>query len=174
MPETMIRAARSTDVDRLRQIEADSGRRFLEFGIDVAPFGTFSREVLLAAVSTGALHVLVDDTDVAIGFAYCERLGPDGGSLHLHEIDVVPGRQGEGLGRRLLEHVVEVARAEGCRQVTLTTFRDVPFNAPWYVRRGFVVLPDDELPPWLRSIRESETAAGLDVQPRVAMARSVR
>jgi hypothetical protein len=52
--------------------------------------------------------------------------------------------------------------------VTLTTFRDVPWNAPFYRRLGFEVV--DELPSGLAAIRAHEAMAGDDdFGPCVAM-----
>jgi len=53
--------------------------------------------------------------------------------------------------------------------VTLTTFEDVPWNAPLYRHLGFRELRDDELGPGLRAIRDRETAHGLDPARRVSM-----
>jgi GNAT superfamily N-acetyltransferase len=53
--------------------------------------------------------------------------------------------------------------------VTLTTFQDVPWNAPWYSRRGFRVLRDHELTPGLRRRRSLEEAQGLPAELRVVM-----
>jgi len=53
--------------------------------------------------------------------------------------------------------------------VTLLTFRDIPWNAPYYARLGFVPLADEMLPPGLRALREAEGAAGLPLTARMAM-----
>jgi hypothetical protein len=63
------------------------------------------------------------------------------------------------------------ARARGHAAITLTTFRDVAWNGPWYARNGFAVVDDPDQEPELRAIRASETARGLDALPRVAMRR---
>jgi RimJ/RimL family protein N-acetyltransferase/N-acetylglutamate synthase-like GNAT family acetyltransferase len=94
------------------------------------------------------------------------------GAAHLHQVSVRPECERAGIGTALLLEVVEWASGRGFPSVSLTTFRDVPFNAPWYQRRGFLVLGDDELGPELAAIRAYERARGLDVAPRVAMRRS--
>ncbi len=55
--------------------------------------------------------------------------------------------------------------------LTLTTFAEVPWNAPYYRRLGFRVLDDAALTPGLRAIRAHEAALGLDAWPRVCMRR---
>lgn len=52
-------------------------------------------------------------------------------------------------------------------------FRDVPWNAPYYGRLGFSVVPDPELGQGLRRIRDAEALEGLDAWPRVAMRRAL-
>jgi len=56
--------------------------------------------------------------------------------------------------------VCDWARAEGYGAVTLTTFRDVPWNGPFYRKLGFQ--PVEELSPELAGIREHEKAIGDD------------
>lgn len=59
---------------------------------------------------------------------------------HLEEIDVVPEHAGNDLGRRLIRAVIAQTREAGLARLTLTTFRDVPFNAPFYARLGFRIV----------------------------------
>lgn len=61
----------------------------------------------------------------------------DARRLHIDEIDVTPGHQGQGIGRRLLEAAADWARAKGLSALSLTTFRNIPWNAPFYARVGF-------------------------------------
>ena len=53
--------------------------------------------------------------------------------------------------------------------VTLTTFRDVPWNAPYYERLGFRSLSETELTPELAEVRAREAEPGLDPETRVCM-----
>jgi hypothetical protein len=65
------------------------------------------------------------------------------------------------------------AAGRGVPALTLTTFRDVPWNAPYYARIGFRVLVEAELTQGLRGIRDAEAAHGLDRWPRVCMRREL-
>ena len=78
-----------------------------------------------------------------------------------------------GIGRALVEHAAGRAAAEGLAALTLTTFADVPWNAPYYARLGFRVLAEDDLTPGLRAVRAAERERGLDRWPRVAMRRGL-
>jgi len=51
--------------------------------------------------------------------------------------------------------------------LTLTTFRNVPWNAPFYARLGFEKMTT--LTPELRRKREEETAHGFAYETRCAM-----
>jgi hypothetical protein len=53
--------------------------------------------------------------------------------------------------------------------VTLTTFRDLPWNAPFYQRMGFIVLTDDSLDPHLREALQAEIAHGFPAERRCTM-----
>ena len=87
------------------------------------------------------LLVAVDDRDQAIGFALLARHGD---RAHLQELDVDPDHKGRGLGRELVAACVAWANRHGLTTLTLTTFRDVPFNAPYYARIGFVPFADTD------------------------------
>jgi N-acetylglutamate synthase-like GNAT family acetyltransferase len=97
------------------------------------------------------------------------------GNMHIEQVSVHPDSARRGLGRALIEHAAVRAVAEGASALTLTTFVDVAWNAPYYAARcGFRTLGEDELTPGLREIRRSEAAHGLDRWPRVCMRREVR
>jgi GNAT superfamily N-acetyltransferase len=93
------------------------------------------------------------------------------GVAHLVEIDVHPEHGRRGLGRRLVNAVCRWAATNGYSCVTLTTFRDVTWNMPFYARLGYEEIPQEELSPALRSVIDDETRRGLDPRRRVAMRR---
>lgn len=63
------------------------------------------------------------------------------------------------------------ARAANFRQASLTTFRDVPFNAPFYARLGFEPMPLDTAPQALNAKFQAEVPDGIDPASRVLMVR---
>jgi len=95
------------------------------------------------------------------------------GCLHVEQLSTDPGSARRGLGRSLLEYAARRAAADGLPALTLTTFAQVPWNAPYYVRCGFRVLDDSEVTPGLRAIRRREAETGLDRWPRVCMRRDI-
>ncbi len=74
---------------------------------------------------------------------------------------------------RAAGQMAERAAAAGVPAVTLTTFADVPWNAPYYLRCGFRVLDDAEVTAGLRAIRQREASIGPDRWPRVCMRRDL-
>ncbi|WP_152083336.1 GNAT family N-acetyltransferase [Enterobacter oligotrophicus] len=88
-------------------------------------------------------------------------------SLFIVELSVHLDWQGKGAGRQLISCVADTARTLGLTSLTLTTFRDVPWNAPFYARLGFEMIA--VLTPELHQKREEETAHGLAYESRCAM-----
>lgn len=163
---TRIRPARPDELRLVLELEDVAGVRYADAGLPPDLEGLSLEGVTLAQARGLLWMVLVDEAPV--GFALCwDR--PD--ALHLRELDVHPSWMGRGLGRALVEHVATRAMRRGLSQITLTTFRDVPWNAPLYRRWGFVELSPAELPPWLRSIRDEEDLGELRRWPRIAMSR---
>ena len=107
--------------------------------------------------------------DVVVGFAQVELIDRDG--VHLEEIDVHPEHGRRGVGTKLVLHVCRWAAGNAYSSVTLTTFRDVLWNMPFYARLGFGVVPPDQLSVALRAVVEDETRRGLDPSRRVVMTR---
>jgi len=93
------------------------------------------------------------------------------GAGHVEQVSVIPGYARRGLGRVLLVHVCEWALGNGLKAVTLTTFVNIPWNAPYYERCGFRGLSADDLTPGLQRIRREEAELGLDAGSRVCMRR---
>ena len=104
---------------------------------------------------------------VVAGVAVLERVD---GDVHLEQLSVHPSTMRRGIGAALLAATVEHAREAGARRVTLLTYADVPWNAPWYARHGW--RETDDLGPQLRALAEHEVELGLTRHGRrVAMAR---
>jgi hypothetical protein len=61
------------------------------------------------------------------------------------------------------------AKENGYPAVTLRTFRDVPWNAPFYEHRGFHVVDSAELSPEHVLLEDLERQRGLHPDIRVTM-----
>lgn len=65
--------------------------------------------------------------------------------LYISSLFVKLHAQGQGVGTKLIEAVMEWAKEVSGGRVTLQTFVDVSWNRPWYERRGFRVVDAEEL-----------------------------
>lgn len=165
MPQ--YRATSSADIDHLPDIERSAGTVFrtvpeLAWIADDAVMDSAEHGRLLAA---GWCFVVTRQTQVC-GFVCAERFDD---VLHVWELAVAADAQGQGLGKGLMQHLLERARAIGVRAATLTTFTHVPWNAPFYARLGFRQLAADALGDRLRAALAAEVVAGLPIDQRCAM-----
>lgn len=165
----MIRLGRPDDAEHLRGIEVAAGERFRDVGLHaVADDEPWSADEYRALLEAGRIWVAEAD-GVPVGYVAATDLG---GHVHLDQLSVRPEHGGRGLGSALVEVVVGWARSQGATSVTLTTFRDVAWNGPWYERRGFVVDPDAAADPGLEAVAAWEAEHDFG-EPRVWMRRPV-
>ncbi|MFF4161215.1 GNAT family N-acetyltransferase [Streptomyces sp. NPDC001678] len=164
-----IRAVRSEDLPLLQDIERAAGRCFRDIGMpEIADDEPPSIAELARYQHAGMAWVAVDHADVPVAYLIAEHID---GNLHIEQVSVHPESSRRRIGRSLLDHLAHRAEAEGIPALTLTTFKDVPWNAPYYVRCGFQPLAEHALGPGLRRVREREAEHGLDRWPRLAMRR---
>jgi GNAT superfamily N-acetyltransferase len=162
-----IRPARRDEIEALRQIELDAFFALRDAGgIPGEPSAT-SADSLFVMLENGLLVVAANSEDRPLGFLGATQIGDE---LYINEIDVLRAVQGKGLGKALIVWAVEEMGRRRLRRATLTTDRFVPFNAPFYARKGFRVLADDELSSHLQRALDHQIKCGLDPARRVAMA----
>lgn len=150
----------------MRAIEIDAGERFRTVGLDIIADDDPPSDVsLFAAIADGRAWVAELNTEV-IGYARSSVVDGEG---HLDQVSVIGTAAGYGIGALLVRQVCAWALTRGYHAVSLTTFRDVPWNGPYYRRLGFVEIPEDACGPQLKAIRRAERLAGIDVRPRIAM-----
>ncbi|MCT2582873.1 GNAT family N-acetyltransferase [Actinophytocola gossypii] len=167
----MIRLAGRADLAVLREIERAAGEPFRDIGMaEIADDEPLTLDELAGYQADGRAWVYVDG---AHPVAYL-LVAPVDGHAHVEQVSVHPSHARRGIGARLLGAAERWAVARGITTVSLTTFTDVPWNAPYYARLGFTVLPDRDLPADLRAVRAREAAHGLDRWPRVTMVRTIR
>ena len=152
----------------LQRLEMEAGQRFREVGRDdVADANPLPLETLVAHRRAGRVFAARVSGELA-GFVV---VGTVDGEGHVEELSVSPAFGRRGLGSQLLEYAAEWARVRGLEALTLSTFRDVAFNAPFYARRGFVELPVAAQGPELAERRAQEEVRGLSAADRVCMRR---
>ncbi|WP_372346432.1 GNAT family N-acetyltransferase [Streptomyces sp. KL116D] len=168
----IIRDATRPDLPRLQDIETAAGEVFRTLGMDaIADDEPPTVAELTRYADAGHAWVAVDEeSGPAIAYLVGE---PVDGAFHIEQVTVHPDAARRGVGRALVAYAADCARDRGLAGLTLTTFTDVPWNAPYYERLGFRRLAAAELTPGLRRIRAAEAAHGLDRWPRVCMRRDL-
>ena len=159
-----VRVADDHELDDLVEIERRADTLFTVAGIGPLP-------------DPGAAHDSVSDALVLlvagrppVGFA---RLDEVDGRAHLEQLSVLPGHMRRGVGSSLLDAACAWALDRGYTAMTLCTFSDVDWNAPFYAKRGFIPLA--QLSPGLKELRDWERDLGLDaLGKRVVMRRELR
>lgn len=163
-----IRPAREDEVETLRQIERSAAQAFrlIEAFSWLAVGDVQSGERHRELIEQGTNWAAVADGDHPVGFLSAEIVGRE---LHIWEISVDHLHQGFGIGRKLIRHAIDAGEARGLEAVTLTTFRTIPWNCPYYERLGFRTLDEAELSPRLAGVLALEVEHGLARDTRCAM-----
>jgi GNAT superfamily N-acetyltransferase len=170
LPTFTIRSARPADLPLLAALELRAAQRFREsvhpYACELPPFDV---DELTELQRAGTVWVAAAERDEPLGFAIAGRLGSD---AYLHELDVEPAQARRGIGRALIRRVAEWARERGDTSLVLTTFRDVPWNGPYYERLGFVVVPEHHYTPEIAELHARE-GRSLRLESRVVMRASL-
>jgi ribosomal protein S18 acetylase RimI-like enzyme len=157
-----MRPARASDLAHIGPIEDAGGAQFR------AHFGEAIEPILLSpatdgrqrAAEPGFLLVAVGQDDVPVGFVHVLVIE---GHAHLEQLSVLPDHQRRGIGAALTRTAIDEARAQGFDRLSLCTYRDVPWNGPFYRSLGFTEVAEAELAPYEARIREKERGLRLDV-----------
>ncbi|MHC8333666.1 GNAT family N-acetyltransferase [Pseudomonas sp. LB3P25] len=163
-----IRRAQPSDAIALPAIERSAAELFrcepsLAWLADAA---VTDAEQHQRAIETNEVWVTQSPDGVLIGFLSAREVANE---LHIQELSVRQHFQGWGAGRKLLLTAVEHARDRELYGLTLTTFRDLPWNEPFYQRLGFETLSLAQLGPRLATVLNDEVAHGLPGDRRCAM-----
>ncbi|QDH36002.1 GNAT family N-acetyltransferase [Porphyrobacter sp. YT40] len=89
--------------------------------------------------------------------------------LHIWEMGVAPAYQRRGIGAGLVRAAMIDARNTGFKALTLTTFRDLAWNGPFYARLGFEEVTALDAHPRLAGELANEVDDGLPADRRCAM-----
>ena len=166
-----IHIAKEEHIEALSELERAAAGLFSDIDLpDHLRNETISKQKLMDAQQMGLLLVALEDGTKPVGFAVTQKVGS---ILHLLELDVHPNYQRQGIGTELMKNIDMLAQKNGCWSITLTTFRHVEWNAPWYERQGFRILRKDEITEHLSNILAQEKAKGLDSTRRVAMKKQI-
>lgn len=167
---TTIRAATPADAPVFPDIEQSAGElfRLVPDLAWIADSDNLTDPRYAELIGKGASWVAVAGDDHLVGFLCAEVME---GELHIHELAVALDVQRQGVGRNLLETAITWAHQSGLAAATLTTFREVSWNEPFYAGAGFKTLSDANQGPRLAAIMEDEIGRGLPRARRCAMRR---
>jgi len=153
----LIRAAAPDDFGRFADIE----RRADCIYLSLPGFETYNDLPDKPAEAYRSLppgrRLFVAEADGGLsGFIYSVPLGR---FAQIEQISVVPEAQRHGIGQALIGAIDAAARLDGHAGLTLATFRDVPWNGPWYARLGFGVMERAEMSPKIRQMAKTDGAS---------------
>ena len=166
-----VRPARAADLKHLAPIEEAGGPLFEE------AFGELTGDPLLSPAPRGGdrddtpgFLLVVGPLWEPVGFVHVEVVEE---FAHLAQVSVHPDAMRQGIGSALVQGAMREARALGYDRLSLTTYRDLPWNGPFYARLGFVEASHPE--PFELRLRKEEQRIGLDRHgPRVVMSVALR
>lgn len=158
-----IYLADKSDIKLLPKIEEAADLLYSQIGISGLPPAATVDEL-------GESRVVLIAGRPPVGFVRIDEIE---GQAHLEQLSVSPDHTRKGIGGMLLEHACEWAAKHGYSNVTLITYRDIPWNAPFYKKYGFEVLK--KYNSALQLLRKHEIETGLDnFGHRVVMVRHIK
>jgi GNAT superfamily N-acetyltransferase len=167
-----VRSAHAEELPLLAQIERSAAVLFLDTPYAfLANDEPLSLEFVRQRFQVGQVWVAVDPQNIVVGFAITCELDD---TIYLQEMDVAPKHGRRGLGSGLVETVCTWAQLQGYDAISLSTFRDLAWNTPFYSKLGFQILDESELSMGFQQIRQQEQEAGLPISARVIMSRNLQ
>jgi GNAT superfamily N-acetyltransferase len=129
-----IRKAEPRDLIRLEDIENSADSRFLQrFQPESWRLAPTAEERLVGA---GFVVVVAEVFGgEAVGFVHVVLTND---VAHLEQLAVLPSHGRRGHGRALVEAAKHEAHGRGFSAITLRTFAEIPWNAPFYSDCGFI------------------------------------
>jgi GNAT superfamily N-acetyltransferase len=166
-----FRFAALREAELIRAIEYDAAQRFADIDmVGIASARPMEVEFVRRKILASEIVIAVDGDARGVGFVMFVQT-PAG--CYIEELDVLRAWAGRRIGAALIERVAELARTAGAQRLMLSTFRNVPWNAPYYRRLGFSVIATADLDQHLRALRAAHMARGIDESKRVFMWREV-
>ncbi len=167
MADSRIRPTTAADIALLPDVERSAAESFRQIpGLAwIADDGVTPESDHAELMAAGTSWVALAAGE-PVGFLAAEVIGCE---LHIWELAVRQDQQGRGLGRALVQAAVDGAADRGLAAVTLTTFREVPWNQPFYEKIGFSTLPADAAGERMAAVLRSEVEQGLPGERRCAM-----
>ena len=166
MVSPSIRPATPSDLDTLAALEVEAGQLFRSVGMPEVAEHDPGLEELRRSQGRGLVWVAEEDGEVA-GYVVAAMVD---GNAHIEQVSVAPAHARRGIGAALIGQVEEWGRAQGAPATTLTTFRDVAWNGPYYARLGYREMTAAQIGAELAATMDHEASLpGIDASRRCAM-----
>ncbi|MGJ3264057.1 MAG: GNAT family N-acetyltransferase [Salinarimonas sp.] len=145
--DVVLRAPAPGEVDDLRAIDVAARVRYRDAG---GPLAFVADKPAIAAERFARGETLVAEIDGRpVGHVLLEPLD---GLLYVSSIAVAPEAGGRGVGPALMRAAEARAVALGLAGTSLATFREPPWNGPWFRRLGYAPIPQARIGPGLAAI----------------------
>lgn len=130
-----VREATPADAPAIGRLLHDFNTEYL----DITPGPVKLAERIGELLETGDTAVLLagDGPDGLAVLRFRPAIWSAGAECYLAELYVVPDRRGQGIGRALMERVLQVAKARGADWIDLGTSEDDVAARALYERMGF-------------------------------------
>lgn len=154
-----LRPARTDDAAATEQIETEADTLLIDRFSAVSwppPTPAADRARMPGFVLVAEHSADATAAAAVVGFVHVLDLD---GHAHLEQLSVLPAFERRGIGRLLVEGALMEARHRGHAEMTLRTYVDVPWNAPFYETCGFVTTAPQT--PALLGLVQVEEALGL-------------
>jgi len=167
-----ITAAMQADVPKLVSIDRAASTLFEPTGLihSDALDDTVPADVLEQALAVGHVFVAREQGGEPVGFTLTSQRD---NTLYLDQVSVHPDFGQRGIGRALVIRILNDAEDRRLPDVTLSTFRDLPWNGPFYASLGFKEIPRGKLSPFMFEIEEAQSPF-MNIEARCFMRRKVR
>lgn len=167
-----IGLAGPSDIERIIAVDKAAGQMFAGTGLlpDEELEDHVPDHVLVDALRTNMLDVARLGDGTVVGFTL---VSVRAGTLYLDQVSVHPDAGKCGIGTRLMRNIEQKAIELDLAEITLSTFRDVPWNAPFYASLGYKPIKRGELLEFMLDIENAQRRV-MDVTKRVFMRKRVR
>ena len=157
---TNFRAADKSDAEALSAIEENASIVFKQLGGAYAQIdlSALSPSFYEEAIAQNQIIWLVELRGEPVGFL---RAKPIDDLLYCAELSVLKHHHGKGLGEKLINHFWQFAKNEGFAGIAGITFKNVPWNGPYYLRQGFEYWNSDQIGPELKAITTGQPEMAL-------------
>jgi GNAT superfamily N-acetyltransferase len=152
----VVRPAVADDAQVIQMIEAQADALLTDrLGApDWPPAGD-----ALERLGAAGFVLVLEEAEGSSPVGFVHVLDADG-HAHLEQLSVLPSSGRQGFGRLLVEAALSEARERGYTRITLRTYAEVPWNAPFYASCGFLEsLPETA---FQRGLVDTEADLGLD------------